>query len=135
MSKAVQLIKEHDVKWVDLRFTDTKGKQHHVTMPARDALDEDFFEHGKMFDGSSIHGWKGIEASDMVLMPDDQTAVIDPFAEDPTIMLRCNVLEPSTMQGYERDPRSIAQRAETYLRSTRIADTAYFGPEPEFFVF
>ena len=79
MSKSVQLIKDHDVKWIDLRFTDTKGTQHHVTMPARDALDEDFFEAGKMFDGSSIAGWKGIEASDMILMPDDETAVLDPF--------------------------------------------------------
>ncbi len=82
MSKSVQLIKDHDVKWIDLRFTDTKGTQHHVTMPARDALDEDFFEVGKMFDGSSIAGWKGIEASDMILMPDDSTAVLDPFTEE-----------------------------------------------------
>ncbi|WP_312146758.1 glutamine synthetase beta-grasp domain-containing protein, partial [Stutzerimonas kunmingensis] len=81
MSKSLQLIKDYDVKWIDLRFTDTKGKQHHVTVPARDAQDEDFFEHGKMFDGSSIHGWKGIEASDMILMPVDETAVLDPFTE------------------------------------------------------
>ena len=98
MSKTVQLIKDHDVKWVDLRFTDTKGKQHHVTMPARDALDDEFFEIGKMFDGSSIHGWKGIEASDMILMPDDSTAVIDPFTEEPTLILVCDIIEPSTMQ-------------------------------------
>src|SRR3546814_1711810 len=87
MSKSLQLIKDYDVKWIDLRFTDTKGKQHHVTVPARDAQDEDFFEHGKMFDGSSIHGWKGIEASDMILMPVDETAVLDPFTEEPTLNL------------------------------------------------
>ena len=101
MSKSVQLIKDHDVKWIDLRFTDTKGIQHHVTMPARDALDDEFFEVGKMFDGSSIHGWKGIEASDMILLPDDSTAVLDPFTEEPTLILVCDIIEPSTMQGYD----------------------------------
>ena len=115
MSKSLQLIKDYDVKWIDLRFTDTKGKQHHVTVPARDAQDEDFFEHGKMFDGSSIHGWKGIEASDMILMPVDETAVLDPFTEEPTLILVCDIVEPSTMQGYDRDPRSIAKRAEEFL--------------------
>ncbi|GGH94122.1 type I glutamate--ammonia ligase [Pseudomonas fluvialis] len=135
MSKAIQLIKEHDVKWVDLRFTDIKGQQHHITMPARDALDEDFFEHGKMFDGSSIHGWKGIEASDMILLPDDSTAVLDPFTEEPTLILVCDVIEPSTMQGYDRDPRAIAKRAEEFLKSTGIGDTVFVGPEPEFFIF
>ena len=134
MSKAMQLINEHDVKWVDLRFTDTKGKQQHVTMPARD-VNEDFFEDGKMFDGSSIAGWKGIEASDMILMPDDKTAVLDPFTDDPTVILRCDIVEPTTMQGYERDPRSIAKKAEAYLASTGLGDTVFFGPEPEFFVF
>ena len=134
MSKAMQLINEHDVKWVDLRFTDTKGKQQHVTMPARD-VNDDFFEDGKMFDGSSIAGWKGIEASDMILMPDDSTAVLDPFTEEPTLIIVCDIIEPSTMQGYERDPRGIAKRAEEYLKSTGIADSALFGPEPEFFVF
>ena len=135
MSKTVQLIKDHDVKWVDLRFTDTKGKQHHVTMPARDALDEEFFEIGKMFDGSSISGWKGIEASDMILMPDDSTAVLDPFTEEPTLIIVCDIIEPSTMQGYDRDPRSIAKRAEEFLKSTGIGDTVFVGPEPEFFIF
>ena len=134
MSKAIQLIKEFDVKWVDLRFTDTKGKQQHVSMPARD-VNEDFFEEGKMFDGSSIAGWKGIEASDMILMPDDSTAVLDPFTEEPTLILVCDIIEPSTMQRYERDPRSIARLAEEYLKSTGIGDTAFFGPEPEFFIF
>ena len=135
MSKSVQLIKDHDVKWIDLRFTDTKGTQHHVTMPARDALDDAFFEEGKMFDGSSIAGWKGIEASDMILMPDDSTAVLDPFTEEATLILVCDVIEPSTMQGYDRDPRAIAKRAEEYLKSTGIGDTVFVGPEPEFFIF
>ena len=134
MSKAMDLIKEYDVKWVDLRFTDTKGKQQHVTMPARD-VNDDFFEEGKMFDGSSIAGWKGIEASDMILMPDDSTAVMDPFTEEPTLILVCDIIEPSTMQGYERDPRGIAKRCEEYLKSTGIGDTVFVGPEPEFFVF
>ena len=132
--KPHSLLQEHNARWVDLRFTDTLGKEHHVTFPA-EAMQADAFEDGKMFDGSSIHGWKGIEASDMVLLPDDQTAVLDPFAEEPTVIVRADVLEPSTMQGYARDPRSIARRAELYLRSTGIADTAYFGPEPEFFIF
>ena len=88
-----------------------------------------------MFDGSSIAGWKGINESDMILMPDDSTVILDPFTDDATVILRCNVVEPTTMQGYDRDPRSVAQRAEEYLKSTGIGDTAYFGPEPEFFVF
>jgi glutamine synthetase len=94
----------------------------------------DFFKVGKMFDGSSIAGWKGINESDMILMPDTTTAVLDIFTDEPTINIRCDILEPTTMQGYERDPRSIARRAEAYLKSTKIADTAYFGPEPEFFI-
>ena len=134
MSKAIQLIKEHNVKWVDLRFTDTKGKQQHVTIPSS-SVDEDFLESGQMFDGSSIAGWKGIEASDMILMPDDSTAVMDPFTTDPTLILICDIIEPSTMQGYERDPRGIARRAEEYLKSTGIGDTVFVGPEPEFFIF
>ncbi|MFK0573061.1 glutamate--ammonia ligase [Endozoicomonas sp.] len=134
MSKTLSLIKEHDVKWVDMRFTDTKGKEQHVSIPVSE-LDEEFFEVGKMFDGSSIAGWKGINESDMILMPDDSTATIDPFTEASTLNLRCDIVEPSTMQGYERDPRSVARRAEEYLKSTGIADTAFFGPEPEFFVF
>ncbi|MBV2234300.1 MAG: glutamine synthetase beta-grasp domain-containing protein, partial [Sterolibacterium sp.] len=132
--KTQSLIKENHARWVDLRFTDTLGKEQHVSFPAH-VMGEDAFENGKMFDGSSIHGWKGIEASDMVLMPDDSTAVMDPFADDPTVIVRCDILEPATMQGYGRDPRSIARRAEMYLKSSGIADTAYFGPEPEFFVF
>lgn len=130
----LNLIKENDVRWVDLRFTDTKGKEQHVTIPASE-INDDFFEDGKMFDGSSISGWKGINESDMILMPDDSTAVIDPFTDDNTLNLRCGIVEPSTMQGYNRDPRSIAKRAEEYMKSTGIADSCMFGPEPEFFVF
>ncbi|WP_445395307.1 glutamate--ammonia ligase [Zobellella sp. An-6] len=128
------MIKEHDVKFIDLRFTDTKGKEQHVSIPVNQ-INEDFFEDGKMFDGSSIGGWKTINESDMVLMPDPSTAVMDPFTEDATLNIRCDVLEPSTMQGYDRDPRSIARRAEEYLVSTGIADTVLIGPEPEFFLF
>lgn len=132
--KTLSMIKENDVKWVDMRFTDTKGKEQHVTIPATE-IDEGFFEEGKMFDGSSIGGWKGINESDMILMPDDSTCVIDPFTDDNTLNLRCDIVEPSTMQGYNRDPRSIAERAEAYMKSTGIADSCMFGPEPEFFVF
>ncbi len=132
--QTLNLIKENEARWVDLRFTDTRGKEQHVTIPSKE-VSEDFFDDGKMFDGSSIAGWKGINESDMILMPDDSTSVLDPFTDDATVILRCNVVEPSTMQGYDRDPRSVAQRAEAYLKSTGIGDTAYFGPEPEFFVF
>ncbi len=126
-------IKDKDVKFVDYRFTDTRGKEQHISFPAH-TVSEDDFTDGRMFDGSSISGWKGIEASDMVMMPDASTAVIDPFADETTLIVRCDILEPNTMQGYERDPRSVAKRAEAYLASTGIADTAFFGPEPEFFV-
>uniref|UniRef100_UPI0035BE1772 glutamine synthetase beta-grasp domain-containing protein n=1 Tax=Spongiibacter tropicus TaxID=454602 RepID=UPI0035BE1772 len=132
--KTLKLIADNDVKWADLRFTDTKGKEQHVTMPVGE-IDAGFFEDGKMFDGSSIAGWKGINESDMILMPDDEASVLDPFTDEPTIIVRCGIVEPSTMQGYNRDPRSIAQRAEDYMRSAGIADSALFGPEPEFFVF
>jgi glutamine synthetase len=132
--QTLNLIKENEARWVDLRFTDTRGKEQHVTIPSKE-VDEDFFEDGKMFDGSSISGWKGINESDMILMPDDSSSLLDPFTDDATVILRCNVVEPSTMQGYDRDPRSVAERAEDYLKSTGIGDTAYFGPEPEFFVF
>ncbi len=134
MSETLNLIKEHDVKWVDMRFTDTHGKEQHVTIPVTE-INEDFFEEGKMFDGSSIGGWKGINESDMILQPDDSASVMDPFAEDSTVIVRCDIVEPTTGQGYERDPRSVAKRAEAYLKSTGIADSAMFGPEPEFFVF
>lgn len=132
--KTLNLIKESEARWVDLRFTDTKGKEQHVSIPNSE-VDADFFEDGKMFDGSSIAGWKGINESDMILMPDDSTAVLDPFTDEPTVNLRCGIVEPSTGQGYNRDPRSVGERAEAYLKSTGIGDSALFGPEPEFFVF
>ena len=130
----LKLIKDKEVKFVDLRFTDTKGKEQHVTVPTR-MVDDAFFEDGKGFDGSSIAGWKGIQESDMILMPDPSTAVIDPFYEEPTLDLRCDVIEPANMQGYERCPRSLAKRAEAYLKSTGIADSSMWGPENEFFIF
>ena len=126
-------IKNEGVKFVDLRFTDTRGKEQHVSYPASQ-VDESFLTDGAMFDGSSISGWKGINESDMILMPDDSTAVMDPFTDEPTLIVRCDIVEPASMTGYERDPRSVAKRAEAYLASTGIADTAFFGPEPEFFV-
>lgn len=133
-NKLLDLIKSSNAKWVDFRFTDTRGKEHHMSFPSH-TIDEEVMEDGKMFDGSSIAGWKGIEASDMILRPDPETAFIDPFFDAVTVVVTCDIIEPSTLQGYERDPRSIARRAEEYLKSTGIGDTAYFGPEPEFFVF
>ena len=130
----IKLIQDNEIKYADLRFCDTRGKEQHVTIPAR-YINDDFFVDGKMFDGSSIAGWKGINESDMILMPDPSTAILDPFFEDPTVIIRCDIIEPATMQGYERDPRSLAKRAEVYLKSTGIADTALFGPENEFFIF
>ncbi len=133
-AKTLSLISESEARWVDLRFTDTKGKEQHVTIPETE-VDEGFFEEGKMFDGSSIAGWKGINESDMILMPDDNTAMLDPFTDEVTVIIRCSIVEPSTGEGYNRDPRSIAERAEAYLKSTGLGDEAFFGPEPEFFVF
>jgi len=128
------LINEHDAKFVDLRFTDTRGKEQHITIQAH-CVDDDFIEHGKMIDGSSFKGWQKIHKSDLALVPDLSTAMLDPFYQDNTIILRCNVHDPMTKSDYDRDPRSIAERAERYLRSTGIADDALFGPEPEFFIF
>ena len=133
-SDVLSTINEYGVKFVDFRFTDTKGKEQHVSVPAS-TIDEDTFTEGKMFDGSSVAGWKGINESDMILMPDPTTAVLDPFTDEPTLNITCGVVEPATGEGYERDPRSIAQRAEAYLKASGIADIAYFGPENEFFVF
>ena len=130
----VKLIKDKEIRFADLRFTDTRGKEHHITVPAG-YVNADFFVEGKMFDGSSIAGWKGINESDMILLPDAITTVVDPFVADPTVNIRCDIIEPATMQGYERDPRSLAKRAEAYLKSTGIADGALFGPENEFFIF
>src|SRR5580765_4148732 len=134
VADVMKLVKENEIKFVDFRFTDTRGKEQHVTVPVSH-FDEDKFSSGHAFDGSSVAGWKGIEASDMLLMPDPGSAVIDPFFDEPTLALSCDVLEPSTGEGYERDPRSIAKKAEAYLKSSGLGDTAYFGPEPEFFVF
>ena len=110
-SDVLKMIQESNVKFVDFRFTDTRGKEQHVSVPAG-VLEDDTFEEGKMMDGSSIAGGKGINESDMILMPDPDTAVVDPFMQDTTLLLRCDVVEPTTMQGYERAPRSIAKRGE-----------------------
>ena len=128
------LIKTHKIEFVDLRFADMRGVQHHVTFPAS-IVDASLFEDGRMFDGSSINGWRGIQNSDMVLLPDAATAFIDPFTADPTLVLSCDILDPTTMQAYTRDPRGVARRAEAYLKASGIADQAFFGPEPEFFIF
>ncbi|SMH55544.1 type I glutamate--ammonia ligase [Maritimibacter sp. HL-12] len=130
----LKLMSEEDVAYVDIRFTDPKGKLQHVTVVA-DLVDEDFLEEGFMFDGSSIAGWKSIEASDMKLMPDPASAYIDPFYAEKTLCLHCSIVEPDTGEPYERDPRGTAQKAEAYLKSTGIGDAAYFGPEAEFFLF
>jgi glutamine synthetase len=132
--KVLQMIKENDVKYVDLRFTDPRGKWQHLAH-AIETINEDTFTDGIMFDGSSIAGWKAINESDMVLMPDAATAVMDPFAAQPSLILFCDVYEPGTGQPYSRDPRSIAKKAEAYLKTSGVGDTAYFGPEIEFFVF
>ncbi|OIQ88577.1 3-hydroxylaminophenol mutase [mine drainage metagenome] len=138
MTKSVDdvmsMVKENDVKFVDFRFTDTRGKEQHVTVPVS-AFEADKFTEGHAFDGSSIAGWKGIEASDMLLMPDPGTANIDPFMEETTLLLTCDVLEPGDGKPYDRDPRSIAKKAEAYLKASGVGDTAFFGPEPEFFIF
>ncbi|HWT54770.1 MAG TPA: type I glutamate--ammonia ligase [Rhodocyclaceae bacterium] len=130
----LKLVKDKEVKFVDFRFTDTRGKEQHVGVPVK-AFDISKFEDGHAFDGSSIAGWKGIQASDMLLVPDAATAYIDPFFEQTTLVLTCDVVEPSDGKGYDRDPRSIAKRGEAYLKSSGLGDTAYFGPEPEFFIF
>src|ERR1700704_3851586 len=133
-AEVLKMAKENEVKFVDFRCADTRGKEQHVTVPVSH-FDMDKFESGHAFDGSSIAGWKGIEASDMILMPDPNTANIDPFMEETTLFMQCDVIEPSDGKGYDRDPRSIAKRAEAYLKSSGIGDVAYFGPEPEFFIF
>ena len=133
-NELIKRIRDEDIEFVDLRFANTVGKEQHVTVPAS-AVDEELLNDGKMFDGSSIAGWKGINDSDMVLMPDCTATFLDPFAEHKTLNVNCDILEPATMQPYSRCPRSLAKRAEAYLKSSGIADTAFFGPEPEFFIF
>lgn len=130
----VTMLKEKDVKFVDFRFSDTRGKMQHVTADVT-CVDESVFQDGYAFDGSSIAGWKSIEASDMLLMPDPASAHIDPFFAQTTMALFCDVQEPSTGEAYERDPRSIAKKAEAYMASLGIGDTVFFGPEAEFFIF
>ena len=132
--KILKKLKDEKIKYVDLRFTDPRGKMQHVTFDSS-MVDGDFFEDGAMFDGSSIDGWKAINDSDMVLMPDTATAKMDPFFQEKTLTLMCDILEPGTMQPYGRDPRSTAKKAETYLKTSGVGDTAYFGPEAEFFIF
>ena len=134
VADVMKMVNDEEVKFVDFRFTDTRGKEQHVTVPVSH-FDEDKFTEGHAFDASSFAGWKGVECSDMLLMPDPNTAFIDPFFQENTLVLTCDVLEPDDGKAYDRDPRSIAKRAESYLKSSGVGDTAYFGPEPEFFVF
>ena len=133
-SDLLKLIKDEDVEYVDIRFTDPRGKLQHVTVLS-DQVDEDFLEEGFMFDGSSIAGWKSIEASDMKLMPDTDSAYIDPFYAEKTVCVHCSVVEPDTGEPYERDPRGTAEKAEAYLKASGVGDVAYMGPEAEFFLF
>src|SRR5699024_8717852 len=134
ISSALDLVRDSAARFVSFRFCDARGKEQHITMPAH-VVDAEFLEQGRMFDGSAIDGWKGGSESDMVMMPDPATAVLDPFFEETTVVIRCDILEPDTLMGYGRDPRTIGKRAEAYLAATGIADTAHFGPEAEFFVF
>ena len=134
ISQLIKQIKESGSEFIDLRFTDTHGKMQHISIPASQ-IDEDFFKEGKMFDGSSIEGWQSIHNSDMILMPDPSRHYEDPFYDSPTTGIFCDILDPVTMNGYNKDPRSIAKRAEMYLKSTGIGDKSFFGPEPEFFIF
>ena len=132
-AKVLKMIEESEIEYVDLRFTDPKGKWQHLTMVAS-VIDEDMLTDGFMFDGSSIAGWKAINESDMILKPDLDAAYVDPFSATPMMVLFCNVVEPSTGELYGRDPRSTANRAEAYLKQTGIADTVFVGPEAEFFM-
>ena len=134
IQNVLDMIKNEDVAYVDIRFTDTRGKLQHVTIDV-DLVDEDFLEEGFMFDGSSIAGWKSIEASDMKLMVDTNSAYVDPFYAEKTLAVHCSIVEPDTGESYERDPRGTAEKAEAYLISSGIGDVAYFGPEAEFFIF
>src|SRR6202795_5008002 len=129
----MNMVKDNEVKFVDFRFTDTRGKEQHVSVPVK-AFGMSKFEDGHAFDGSSIAGWKGIESSDMLLMPDADSARMDPFTDETVLNITCDVIEPMDGKGYDRDPRSLAKRAEAYLKSTGIGDTAYFGPDSEVFI-
>ena len=134
VKKALELMKAEEVEYVDVRFTDPRGKLQHVTVVA-DLVDEDFFEEGFMFDGSSIAGWKSIDQSDMKLIPDASSVYIDPFYAEKTLCVHCDVVEPDTGEAYDRCPRQVAHKAEAYLKSSGIGDAAFFGPEAEFFIF
>ncbi len=134
VADVLKLIKDEEVAYVDVRFTDPKGKLQHVTLDV-DLVDEDFFDEGFMFDGSSIAGWKSIDQSDMMLVLDPSSVYLDPFYAEKTLCVHCNVVEPDTREAYSRDPRGTATKAEAYLKSTGIGDTSYFGPEAEFFLF
>lgn len=133
IQKILEVIQEKEVKFLDMRFTDTRGKEQHISIPTSQVT-EQFLAEGKMFDGSSIAGWQGISESDMILLADPDTAVMDPFRDESTLIIRCDIHSPTTLQNYHKDPRSLAHRAEQYLKSTGIADTCFFGPEPEFFI-
>src|SRR4026208_2059669 len=130
----LKLVKDKEVKFVDFRFTDTRGKEQHVTVPVK-YFTKEKFEQGDAFDGSSIAGWKGIQASDMLLMPDASSARLDPFTDEPVLNISCDVYDPIEQKPYNRAPRGLAKRAEAYLKSSGVGDVAYFGPEPEFFIF
>src|ERR1700710_1647218 len=134
VGKVLEMLTEHSVEYVDLRFTDPRGKWQHTAQHVS-TIEEEVSRDGIMFDGSSIAGWKAINESDMILMPDPVTAVMDPFSAKPQMILFCDIVEPSTGQLYNRDPRGTAKLAEAYLKSTGIGDTAFFGPEAEFFIF
>ncbi|MCH8477682.1 MAG: glutamine synthetase beta-grasp domain-containing protein, partial [Wenzhouxiangella sp.] len=133
-NEVLKKIRDENIEFVDFRFANTLGKEQHVTVPSS-AVDEELLTDGKMFEGSSIVGWKGINDSDMVLMPDTESTFLDPFTDHKTLNVNCDILEPATMQPYSRCPRSLAKRAEAYLKASGVADVAYFGPEPEFFIF
>ncbi|MGR3572019.1 glutamine synthetase beta-grasp domain-containing protein, partial [Brevirhabdus sp.] len=133
-SDVLKLMKDEEIEYLDVRFTDPRGKLQHVTL-IKDEIDEEFFEEGFMFDGSSIAGWKSIDQSDMKLMPDTTSVYIDPFYAERTLCIHCTVAEPDTGEAYDRDPRGTAEKAEAYLVSSGIGDTAFFGPEAEFFLF
>src|SRR5438477_5728842 len=130
----LKLMTDKEVKYVDLRFTDPRGKMQHVSFDASQ-IDEEAFAEGLMFDGSSIAGWKAINESDMVLMPDPDSAYLDPFFGASTLVMNCDILDPTTYQPYNRDPRTTAKKAEAYVKQLGIGDSVYFGPEPEFFIF
>ena len=134
VADVIKLAQDNDVKFVDLVFGDMFGALQHFTLPVS-SLSEELFEVGAPFDGSSVRGWKSIDKSDMVMMPDPESAFIDPFRVHPTLTVFCSIIEPRTGELYDRDPRSIATKALNYLESTGLGDKAYFGPEPEFFVF